>query len=344
MKIKIFLITFVLIISLLLITGSFFFYKAVFYPNERVKYPVTVYIPTGADINTVIDTLSKKKLISNKKLFLFIADKKNYTKHIKSGKYIFSKPVNLNNLINILRSGQQSPVIVRFNPGIHNIKILSGKLAQNIEASADEIEKLLTDRHFIDSLGFNKHTILAMFIPNTYEVYWNTSARGIILRMKKEYEKFWNKDRIAKAAKIPLSWTEVSTLASIVCKETTKNDEKPVIAGVYINRLQKGVPLQADPTVIFANKAWGARRVTTKMLEADSPYNTYKYKGLPPGPICIPDIASIDAVLNYRKHNYLYFCAKEDFSGYHNFAKTYSQHLKNARKYQQQLNKLKIYR
>ncbi len=320
-------------------------YKQFFKPVSQVNYPVTIYIPTGSDINTVVDTLQAKKLVKNKKLFLLLAEKKNYTNKIKPGKYVISKPININNLINLLRSGRQTPVNVTFNARIRDYRTLAKRLAKNIEPTEDEVYKYLTDNNFIKSLGFNRQTFFAMFIPNTYQVYWNISAKDLILRIKKEYNKFWSSNnRKAKARKIGLSQVQVSTLASIVCKETTKDDEKPVIAGVYMNRLHKGIPLQADPTVIFANKAWNAKRVTKKMLETDSPYNTYKYKGLPPGPICIPDIASIDAVLNYQKHNYLYFCAKEDFSGYHNFAKTLSEHLQNAKRYQRKLNQLKIYK
>ena len=345
MNLKYLLGLFFIVIALIVIFSTFYMYKQFFKPVSQVNYPVTIYIPTGSDINTVVDTLQAKKLVKNKKLFLLLAEKKNYTNKIKPGKYVISKPININNLINLLRSGRQTPVNVTFNARIRDYRTLAKRLAKNIEPTEDEVYKYLTDNNFIKSLGFNRQTFFAMFIPNTYQVYWNISAKDLILRIKKEYNKFWSSNnRKAKARKIGLSQVQVSTLASIVCKETTKDDEKPVIAGVYMNRLHKGIPLQADPTVIFANKAWNAKRVTKKMLETDSPYNTYKYKGLPPGPICIPDIASIDAVLNYQKHNYLYFCAKEDFSGYHNFAKTLSEHLQNAKRYQRKLNQLKIYK
>jgi len=343
MRLKYFIwIFFAILLGILVFTG-YLFYKNVFRPIDTV-YPVIIYVPTGTDINGVCDTLQKYGLVEHPKLFFTLADKKNYTNKIKPGRYVITKPISLNNLINLLRSGSQSPVLVRFNSGIRTVEKLASQMTKNLEINADSVINLLNNNDFVKSLGFNKATILSMFIPNTYEVYWNISAKELIFRMKKEYEKFWAGERDSKAHKIGMSRIEVSTLASIVCKETLKNDEKPVIAGVYINRLKKGIPLQADPTVIYANKAWTAKRVTTPMLQVDSPYNTYRRKGLPPGPICIPDIASIDAVLNYKKHNFLYFCAKEDFSGYHNFAVTLSQHLQNARRYQRALNKLKIYK
>jgi UPF0755 protein len=344
-KAKQWIILFFIIVIFIFGYSALYIYKQVFKPIIDIEYPITIYIPTGSTINTVTDTLQKKNLIKNKKIFLLLAKKKNYTQKIKPGKYVISNPVSLNNLINILRSGKQTPVNITFNARIHDLQTLSKKLSKNIEPSAEDIYNQLTNNDFVKSLGFNHQTLLAMFIPNTYQVYWNISSKDLILRLKKEYDKFWSSNnRKTKAHKIGLTPIQVSTLASIVCKETIKDQEKPVIAGVYINRLHKKMPLQADPTIIFANKAWSAKRVTQKMLEIDSPYNTYKHTGLPPGPICIPDIASIDAVLNYKKHNYLYFCAREDFSGYHNFARTLREHLQNARRYRRKLNQLKIYK
>ncbi len=343
MKLKYWMWTFLALLFAILAFTGYLFYKHVFRPVDT-SYPVTVYIPTGATIEGVCDTLSRYGLVKHPKLFYWLADRKNYSHKVKPGRYVFTKPVSLNNLINILRSGNQSPVQVRFNSGIRSIERLAVVLTHNLETDATEVETLLKDRAFLKKLGFDKTTVLAMFIPNTYQVYWNISAENLLLRMKREYDRFWQAGRDEKARKIGLSRIQVSTLASIVCKETLKNDEKPVIAGVYLNRLKIGMPLQADPTVIYANQAWSAKRVTSRMLQVDSPYNTYKHKGLPPGPICIPDMASIDAVLNYQKHNFLYFCAREDFSGYHNFANTLSQHLKNARRYQRALNRLRIYK
>ena len=193
-----------------------------------------------------------------------------------------------------------------------------------------------------EKYGFKPEEMIGMFIPNTYEVWWNITPEGLTERMKKEYDNFWNEERVAKLARTRLTQKEVTTLASIICEETRMTDEMPTMAGVYINRLRRGMLLQADPTVKFAIGDFTIRRVLNRHLEVDSPYNTYKYAGLPPSPICMPSIKGIDAVLNYKESNYLYFCAKEDFSGYHNFARTLSEHNQNARRYANALNRAGI--
>ena len=202
-----------------------------------------------------------------------------------------------------------------------------------------DIAQLLTDTAYIHSIGYTKETLPALFIPNTYEVYWDMSAKDFIQRMEKENKAFWNTDRMEKAKAIGLSPIEVATLASIVEEETANNEEKPMVAGLYINRLKRGMLLQADPTIKFSLQDFGLKRILYKHLEVKSPYNTYKNAGLPPGPIRIPSIRGLESVLNHAKHNYLYMCAKEDFSGTHNFAVTSAQHAANARKYQQALNR-----
>jgi len=212
-----------------------------------------------------------------------------------------------------------------------------------LEVSEEQFLALLQDSVYIRSFEFEEETILSLFIPNTYEFWWNTSATGLFDRMHEEYQKFWTEERKQKAAALGLSQKEVSTLASIVQAESQKSDERPRIAGVYINRLRMGMPLQADPTLVFAAGDFNIKRVTAKQMAIDSPYNTYKYTGLPPGPINLPDLNSLDAVLNAEKHDYLYFCAKADFSGYHSFAVGYNEHLSNARRYQQALNAANIY-
>ncbi|NQY68796.1 MAG: endolytic transglycosylase MltG, partial [Flavobacteriales bacterium] len=216
------------------------------------------------------------------------------------------------------------------------------RIGKQIEADSISILTLLKDGHYLNRINVKSESVLSIFIPNTYEFYWDTSAQDFIQRMKKEYGEFWSVSRLKKAKKVGLSKIEVSVLASIIQKETSKNDEKPRIAGVYLNRLKKGMKLQADPTLIYALKDFTIRRVLNKHKLIDSPYNTYMNAGLPPGPICLPEIASIDAVLESESHNYLFFCAKEDFSGYHSFAASYGQHLLNARRYQRELNKRKI--
>ncbi|TAD95459.1 MAG: endolytic transglycosylase MltG, partial [Bacteroidetes bacterium] len=221
-------------------------------------------------------------------------------------------------------------------------KDLAAKITRNLEIDSLEVEKLLNDPQKTAELGFDTTNIMAMFIPNTYEMYWTSSADQLLKKMQAEYHKFWNEDRKAKAKALNLSEIQVSILASIVEAETKKQDEAPIIAGVYLNRLAKGEKLQADPTVIFGIGDFGIKRLLISHLQHDSPYNTYKYAGLPPGLINLPSVPSLEAVLNPQKHDYIFFCAKEDFSGYHNFAVSYNDHLKNAARYQAALNKLNI--
>lgn len=204
--------------------------------------------------------------------------------------------------------------------------------------------KCFNDYDFIHSLGFDFETIISIFIPNTYEIYWTTDAVSLFKRMKREYDAFWNEDRMALSKAIGYNPVEVITIASIIEEETLKSSEKPIIAGVYINRLKRGIPMQACPTLKFALNDFTIKRVLYEHMEVESPYNTYKNKGLPPGPVRVPDARSIDAVLNYQKHSYLYFCAKEDFSGEHYFSKTLKQHNAYAQRYHKALNKQKIYK
>jgi peptidoglycan lytic transglycosylase G len=320
-------------------------YKMVYRPNITLegKKDTYFYIPTGSALSDVVNLLYESGYVMNRNSFEWVAEKKNYKSHIHPGKYLLKNEMSNNDVINLLRSGSQVPVKITFN-SIRTKEGLVGRVTQKLEADSAELYDLLTDTDYIADFGFNNATFISMFIPNTYEFYWNTSAGEFVQRMADEYKAFWNEERKAKAKKIGLSQSQVATLASIVQQETAKKKEMPKVAGVYINRIEKGMLLQADPTVIFAIGDFSIRRVLNVHKEVDSPYNTYKYTGLPPGPICVPEIAALDAVLNYELHNYIYFCAKEDFSGYHNFAKTYNQHLQNARRYQNALNKKRIYR
>lgn len=215
-------------------------------------------------------------------------------------------------------------------------------VAQKLETDSASVMKLLDSAAYVEKLGFDTNSVYAMFIPNSYEIYWNTSAEKFISRMNDEYQKFWNDDRKAKAKNIGLSPIQVSIMASIVDAEALHDKEMPAIAGLYMNRYNKGMRLEADPTVIYANNDFNIRRVLNKHLRKVSPYNTYLNKGLPPGPIAMPSIKAIDAVLDYSKHDYIYMCAKEDFSGYHAFASSLQQHLVNARKFQKALNERNI--
>ena len=267
----------------------------------------------------------------------------NYIKNIKSGRYLIQDGMNNNELVNLLRSGRQTPVNVVFN-NIRTKEEFAGKISHQLELDSAQIIEAMLDTAFLNPLNLNAFTVSSLFIPNTYEFYWNTTVTSFLSRMVAEHHHFWNESRQSKAKRLNLTKEEVVTLASIVEKETLQKSEQPVVAGLYLNRLKKSMKLQSDPTVIFAIGDFSIRRVLKKDLKYDSPYNTYKYKGLPIGPISIPSIRAIDAVLNYQKHEYLYMCAKEDFSGYHNFAKSVRQHYVNASKYRKALNDKNIKR
>ncbi len=318
-------------------------YNRVFQPNVvlTTKHSKYLYIPTGSNFNDLKELLYKNNIILNLNTFEWLAEKKNYVNNVKPGRYFIKNQMSNNELINLLRSGEQTPLNLIFN-NIRTEQELAQKISFQIEADSTDILRLLNDKEFLSKYHFTQQTIMSMFIPNTYEFYWNTSATQFFDRMYNEYLKFWNDKRIKKAEQIGLTPLEVSTLASIVEEETNKNSEKKRLAGVYINRLRKGMRLQADPTVIFAIGDFSIKRVLKKQLKFDSPYNTYKYKGLPPGVICIPSISSLNAALNYEKHSYLYFCASADFSGHHVFSKSLRQHNNNARKYQRALNRSRI--
>ncbi|MCD4772185.1 MAG: endolytic transglycosylase MltG [Bacteroidales bacterium] len=316
-------------------------YKSNVWLNEKEQ--LAIYIPTNSNFNNVKSILYEHGVIINRKNFEWLAKQKTYPGNIKAGKFLIKEGMSNDKLINLLRSGINEPVQLIFN-NIRTKKQLAEKISEQIEADDESILSLLNDTSYIKKFGLTSHTITTIFIPNTYEFFWNTNAKQFIERIYSESKKFWTDERINKANELNMTTIEVITLASIIEQETSKNDEKPVIAGVYINRLNKNWRLQADPTLIFALGDYGIKRVLNEHKEIDSPYNTYKIRGLPPGPICIPSIASIDAVLNYEKNNYLYFCAKDDLSGYHSFAKTNAQHVRNARAYQKALNKMRIWK
>ena len=310
-------------------------------PDNDEKY---IYIPSNSEFTDVVKILSENGLLINANSFEWLAKQKKYDTNIKAGRYRINRALNNNDLVNLLRSGKQTPIKVTFN-NLRNKEQLAGKIGSQIEADSLSILEYITDTTFLNKLQLNTDNVACLFIPNTYEFYWNTSVEGFVNRMVKEYSDFWNSSRKKKAAEIKLNYYQVAVLASIVEKEQSiKRDERPEIAGVYLNRLKKRMKLESDPTLIFALGDFTIKRVLNKDKKVESPFNTYKNKGLPPGPICIPSINAIDAVLNASEHNYIFMCAKEDFTGYHNFAKTYTKHLINARKYQKALNKRKIMR
>ena len=321
--------------------GGYYFYGKIFKSNVTIKdnESVIVYIPTHATYQEVLDSLYAKNIINDKITLEWVMKQKNYKNNIYAGRYEIINGMSNNDLVDLLRSGKQSPIKVTFN----NIRLkteLAGRISKQITADSTLILEALNNEALISELGFTTENILVIFIPNTYELYWNTSAEQFVRRMHKEYQNFWTEERKSKATKTGLSEIEVSILASIVqAEQTLQKSEQPIIAGLYINRLNKKIPLSSCPTLIYAHGDFSIKRVLDKHIEIESPYNTYKYAGLPPGPITLPEIRAIDAVLNYEKTDYLYMCAKEDFSGYHYFSKILSQHLNYAKRYHNAANK-----
>jgi len=341
-----------IIISLFLITifvGAYIaydMYQQVYQPNVTLSNTTEkyFYVHTDDEFDDIVHNLYEKGYIINRESFEFVAEKKaGFKSNIHKGRYLLADGMSNNKLVDLFRSGQTVPVKVTFN-NVRTKNDLAGKLANNLECDSAEVLRLINNPEFVKKYGFNKTTILTLFLPNTYQFNWATTAEEAIQRMAKEYKKFWTVERKAKANKLNLSQSEVAVLASIVqAEQTVHSDERPKVAGLYINRLRIGMALQSDPTLVYGLGDFTIRRVLNKHKDIDSPYNTYRHKGLPPGPINLPNIKSLDAVLNYENHKYLYMCAKEDFSGYHNFAKNYNQHLIYARKYQRELNRRKIY-
>lgn len=327
---------------------AYFVYSAMFKPNTTFNDErVYVYIPTKSNYEEVRELLIP--LLKDIDKFDALADRKKYTTNFIAGRFMIKKGMGNNDIINSIRSNN-IPIKLSFN-NQETLPRLAGRIASQIEADSISLFNAFNDKDFLKKNDFNEKTALGMYIPNSYEFFWNSSAEKFRDRMLSEYNKFWNESRLNKAKAIGLNEDEVITLASIVQKETAKIDERPRIAGVYLNRLKIGMPLQADPTVIFAIKQKTddfdkvIKRVLYKDLEVDSPYNTYKNLGLPPGAISMPDISSINAVLNAEKHGYLYFVAnvKKDL-GYHKFAKTLAQHNRNRQEYVRWINKQGINR
>lgn len=339
-KVGKFIIIFFSIAFIIVGIRAYQLYRYVF--EENVKNEYVLIIPENATYEQVTDSLVTNDVLISLKAFKWVSKKKNYPTTVKPGLYLFEIGMNSNQIVNMLRGGLQKPVDVTFN-NVHFKEELAGKVSKYIEADSISILNLFYDKEKIKEYGFTPETFRAMFIPNTYQFYWTTTADEFAERMKAEYEKFWNKERREKAKEINLTPVEVSTLASIVQSETSKKEEFPVIAGLYINRLKRGQLLQADPTVKYAVGDFSLKRILKSHLEIESPYNTYKYVGLPPGPINFPEPESLNAVLNYDKNNYIYMCAKPDFSGYHNFSTTLAEHNRNAEAYRQALNENRIY-
>ena len=327
-------------ILIILVTAAFVLpklYSKYFKANTNVTAKTYLYIPTKATYQQVLDSIDKHQLFIDKASFLSLAEDRDFKTRFKSGKYPFEKGLNNRQILNMLVAGNQEAVDLSFR----NIRLKEKFVAtasKKLEFDSTSLIQLLDSVEFVESYGFNKENIYTMFIPNSYQMYWNISGKDFFIRMNKEYLKFWNNERLTKAKALNLSPQDITILASIVDSEALMDKEMPTIAGLYLNRLNKGIKLEADPTVIFANNDFTIRRVLYRHLRKESPYNTYLNLGLPPGPITMPSINAIDAVLNHQSHNYIFMCAKEDFSGYHNFATNLSEHLANAKKFQAALN------
>ena len=302
-----------------------------------------IYIPKGAEFAYVIGSLEEGGMIENSISFRWVAHKKGYDVNVKPGRYKIRNGLNNNELVNMLRSGNQDPVMVVFN-SVRTLDQLAGRVSQYLDSDSADFARYFSRDDLPEYYGFDRANFSSMFIPETYEFFWTTSPEDFTERMNKEYESFWDGERDRKAKKMNMTRNEIVTLASIVDEETLYDDENAMVAGVYMNRLEQGIPLQADPTLKFALGDFTVKRIVNDDKAIESPYNTYKYRGLPPGPISIPSVKAIDGVLHFEKHKYIFFCAKADFSGHHAFARTLSQHNKNARAYQSAMNKKRIYR
>lgn len=344
MKRNKFLIGFVIVFSILITSFVFYFYQVFFSENILVEQgDQLIVIEEDMDFQDLQDIVYEKGIVNDMLSFSFVAKILDYQENMKPGLYLMKKDMTNLQAIRMLRAGEQIPTTTTFN----NVRLkpdLAGKITDNLQADSVKFLKLLKNDSLINAYGFTQENILSMFIPNTYEVYYTISEQALFDKMYAEYQRFWNAERRNKAEALGLSPTEVSALASIVQAETIQADERPKVAEVYLNRLERNMLLQADPALVYAVGDFTIKRVLNVHKEVDSPYNLYKYRGLPPGPINLPEIESIDAVLNPEEHNYLYFCAKPDFSGYHAFATNLRQHNINARAYQNALNRSNIYK
>lgn len=333
----------ILVAMVCILAGTYLYINKIISSGFKLKEKTYIYIDENRSYEKLLSDIQNIAKAENIGAFKKVASFYDYSEYIKTGRYEIRPDMNVRQVVNLLKSGRQTPVNLKFN-NIRTKNDLALRISQQLILSQDEILISLNDSTTCAELGFTTETIATMFIPNTYQVYWDTNLPTFLKRMKSEFTKFWNEDRLAKAQKQNLTPTQASILASIVEEECYFRDEYPMVAGLYLNRLRRGQLLQADPTVKFAVGDFTLKRILFKHLEIESPYNTYKNIGLPPGPIRIPSIGGIDAVLSPKEHGYLYMCAKEDFSGRHNFAVTHKEHEQNAAKYRNALNTRGIYR
>ncbi|MEL0008283.1 MAG: endolytic transglycosylase MltG [Flammeovirgaceae bacterium] len=332
-----------IIFSTILTTGSVYTYQMLYSPNFLINADDKfIIIEENTDFNELIKKLEDDTLINDILSFSFLSKLMEYQENIKIGAYKVKMNMSNYEMITMLRSGNQTPIKLTFTYA-RKIEDLAEKITTKLKMSKDDLLNYLNE-NINNYSGFKKTDIISIFLPDTYEVYWNISPEKLTNKMYSEYKKFWNEERLSKLDKINLNQKEAIVLASIIASESRMLDEADRIAGLYINRLNKNMRLQADPTLIFAANDFTIRRVLNKHKKIKSPYNTYIHRGLPPGPIRLASKKYIDAVLNYEKHNYIYMCAKEDFSGYHAFATNLSDHNRNAKKFQIALNRRKIYR
>jgi len=338
---KFFIVLVIIVIISLVITGVSYYFK--YFGSNVTGRQQYLYIHTGSNFNDVYQTIRDKGIVKDTATFLWSADKMNYMNRVKPGRYRLREGMSNRKLINLLASGTQEPVTLSF----HNLRLkeqFAGFVSKKIEPDSAAIIHLLDSTEYLKAYGFTTDNVYTMFLPNSYQLYWNTSPEKFFKKMYINYEKFWTPERVEKADSIHLTPIEVSILASIVDGEALHDDEMPTIAGLYLNRLRKGMKLESDPTVIFAKNDFTIRRVLTRDLVFDSPYNTYLHTGLPPGPIMMPSVNAVNSVLDYKKTDYIYMCAKEDFSGYHNFATNVADHLANARRFREALDERNIKR
>ncbi len=339
-RIKIFILGFSLVSAMF----SYYVWQVFKTPNFNVsaKQEFALLVPEGSDFTTVLDTLKQHDVVRDQLSFRFLAKVMGVSNRVRPGRYIISSEMGNFELLRKMRNGKQDAIKVVIN----NFRLkedIASRLSKQLPFDSTFIYRMLDSNEVVSAYGYTKETIPCMFIPDTYEVFWTSSFGDFMQKMNKANKRFWNEKRIKQAASLNLTPIQAGILASIVYGESKESSEQARIAGVYWNRFMIDMPLQADPTIVFAWKDFTIKRVTGKYTSINSPYNTYRNTGLPPGPISIPPRDVIEKVLNLEKHKYLYFCAKEDFSGMHNFAITYEEHMNNAAKYQSALNAKKIY-
>ena len=332
------------VFSMLLTTFSFYFYQMFNGSNVLLDQENQVItIAKGESFDDLRARLYDDKIIQDALSFSFVAKVLGYQDAVKPGVYLFEKGMSNLALVRRLRAGDQIPVRITFN----NVRLkpeLAEKITTNTGIAQADFEALLNDEAFLEKYNLNPENSMTVFLPNTYEVYWTITAEELFDKMYKEYEQYWTAERKQKAAALNLTPTQVSVLASIVQAESIIGSEKRTIAGLYLNRLEQNIHLQADPTLVYALGDFTIQRVLNVHKNIESPYNTYKYRGLPPGPINLPTLESLNAVLDFEEHNYIYMCAKEDFSGYHRFATNLREHNRNAEKFQRALNQRLIFK